>query len=181
MRTAWGKIKIILKWFKKNFNILFFASLLKIIASHNPRSNVLLHMTDGDIENAQEILKNAFEDLKMLNLGIVISENGTTCLTLFNPFNGGDENKEFLVLEFDESNAEENFVTMKSFLSKRIKNLNRYQLRVNIFEFPMTSRKEENDEGELVQYSYVDGVTLQVLSERMNFEVLYVDSLDGVK
>jgi hypothetical protein len=155
--------------------------LLKIIASHNPRSKVLLHMIDGDVENAQEILKNAFHELKMLNLAIVLTQNEVINFVLYNPFSGENSTEEYLDLAFDEENVEKNFVQMKVFNEGRTVNLHQYPMRVNMFEFPMTSRKEESDDGDLAKYSYVDGVTLQVLSERMNFKIVYVDSPDGVK
>jgi hypothetical protein len=46
--------------------------LLKIISTHNPRSKVLIHLTDGDMDNAKDVLRSAFDDLKMLNLAIVL-------------------------------------------------------------------------------------------------------------
>lgn len=150
--------------------------LLKIIGSHNPRSKVLVHMIDCTVENAKEILKNSFDELKMLNLAIVLTQDEIINFVLYNPFSD-----EFLDLAFNLDNVQHNFIKMTDFINDRIINLNQYPLRVNIFEFPMTSRKEENEDGGLTKYSYVDGATLHVLSEKMNFKIIYVDSLDGVK
>jgi hypothetical protein len=100
---------------------------------------------------------------------------------MYNPFAGDKEERqpEYMVLEFDLFTAPDNFPLMKQFVNDRISNLHQYPLKVNIFDFPMISKKEEDDTGTVIQYSYVDGETVRVLSERLNFTIIYFDSPDG--
>jgi hypothetical protein len=159
--------------------------ILKIIASHNPRSKVLVNILDGEIDDSKEVLKSAFDELNMLNIAIVMmtqSEDGgevSVNLILYNPFNTRDP--EYLVLEFNPFTAEENFEKMRRFVELRLTNLHQYPLRVNLFDFPMVSKAEYDDNNEITRYSYVDGETVQIIGEKMNFSVIYVDSSDGVQ
>lgn len=162
--------------------------ILKIIASHNPRSNVLVNILDGEIEDSKVVLKNAYDELNMLNVAIVMmtqNEEGELLvyLILYNPFCGSKDNREpvHLVLEFNPTNAEENFDQMRQFLSERLSNLHEYPLRVNVFDFPMVSKAERGHNGEVTHYSYVDGETVQIIGEKLNFTIIYVDSGDGVQ
>ncbi|KAG5671678.1 hypothetical protein PVAND_001866 [Polypedilum vanderplanki] len=161
--------------------------ILKIVASHNPRSKVLIHVLDGEIDDSKEVLKNAFDELKMLNLAVVMmtqSDDGKMIvnLILYNPFCGSKDNRqpEYLVLNFDLTNAEENFDKMRKFVDERLTNLHEYPLRVNLFDFPMVSKAVYDDNDQISHYSYVDGETIQIIGEKMNFTIVYVDSNDGI-
>lgn len=162
--------------------------ILKIISSHNPRSKVLIHILDGDIEDAKIILKGAFDDLRMLNLAIVMfteEDDGRYLvdLILYNPFCGDRETRapQFLLLDFQPENSEENFNKMRHFTDQRITNLHQYPLRVNVFDFPMVSKAEHDDDNKITHYSYVDGETVQIIGEKMNFTLEYAESSDGVQ
>jgi len=71
----------------------------------NPRSRVLILMDDGDYENAEKVLKVAFEDYKMLNVAVsMFYHNSVLTFCLYNPFAGDAKVRrpEFIqVLEHD--------------------------------------------------------------------------------
>lgn len=167
--------------------------ILRIIGGHNPRSKVLLYVIDGNETDSQELLKIAYDDLKLLNLAILraqttyddvgIPAKVQLKMLLYNPFSGDKDNREpeYYTLIFTPFNVETRFNEMSKFLHERVTNLHQYPLRVNIFDFPMISKREVDDEGETKYYSYSDGETIRIIGEKLNFTILYEESEDGVQ
>lgn len=167
--------------------------ILRIIGGHNPRSKVLLYVVDGNETDSMGLLKDAFDDLKMLNIAIlmlkeVFDESEAPIrmnvrLILYNPFSGSKDNRipEYLKLTFTPFNIYRKFKEMKLFIAKRVSNLHQYPLRVNMFDFPMISKRETDENEEVIHYSYSDGETIKIIGEKMNFTVKYEESSDAIK
>lgn len=167
--------------------------ILRIIGGHNPRSKVLLYVTDGNETDSMDLLKIAYEDLKMLNLAVLminiekdeegISISGRVRIIFFNPYSGNKDIREpeYLRLTLTPFNLEGKFKIITKFIKDRVSNLHQFPLRVNIFDFPMISKREANENDETMYYSYSDGETIRIIGEKLNFNIIYEDSSDGIQ
>jgi hypothetical protein len=145
--------------------------IVKAIQSQNPRSKLLVLLENCTNDEAQEILREAFHKHKMLNVAVLLFTNEVELL-MYNPYSGTLKvrNPQFIKFRFT---SENDFDQMKIFMNERVRNLQGFPLKVNIFEFPMVSKPEYNDEGKISHYSYVDGEQLSVIAKSMNFKPIY--------
>ncbi|CAG9806483.1 unnamed protein product [Chironomus riparius] len=167
--------------------------ILRIIGGHNPRSKVLLYVTDGNETDSMDLLKTAYEDLKMLNLAVLminlekdeddVTIRGLVRIIFFNPFSGDKEIREpeYLRLTLTPFNLDGKFKVITKFIHERVSNLHQFPLRVNIFDFPMISKREADESDETMYYSYSDGETIRIIGEKLNFNIIYEDSSDGIQ
>jgi hypothetical protein len=161
------------------------------LSEYNPLSKVMLILTVNE-SVSQEILYNSFHNHRMLNIAILafpdisfsspvdldpaLLEEGLATLYAYNPYAETQETK-FLCISFSIFNVEEGLQEMKNFIRDRIQDLQGFDLPVSIFEYPMLSKIERDEEGNLDHFSYVEGDTLQTLAKVMNFKPKYVHTL----
>lgn len=110
------------------------------VAAINPRSKILTIVNDANFEKALELLQFGYESFKLFDNTImhcrqISNESDLLKVTLatFNPF---ADNFTIFYENFDENNLE---ITMKNFKSKiaeRLRNLNKYPLKVRANDHP---------------------------------------------
>lgn len=156
------------------------SEMLSLIASINPRTKLMIMITDCGDDESMKILREAFHKFCMLNVAILIikGEHGkepTLKLMMFNPYSGNEyyRKPKFVSFEFTTSNVMQQLTAMDNFIQTRLKNLQGFPLRVNIFDFPMVCKPVLGKNGKISSYTYVDGETLAILSRVMNFTPLY--------
>ena len=158
--------------------------MLKIVSSLNSVSKTMVFLYNEPEEKAQEILLKAFHRYKMLKSAVAlindVNENGkyiqtTVSVLMYNPFsdNSDGENLQMAKFQFSGANYFETFKDMKLFMENRLKNLQKFPFRINIFEYPMISKAERDGNGAITHFSYVDGDTLTSIAKCMNFTLVY--------
>lgn len=167
--------------------------MIKKLSDYNPLSKMMLILTAND-SVSMDILYKAFHDSKMLNVAILafsevsvsspvdldpaLLEEGLATLYAYNPYAAIKED-EFLSISFSIFNVEEGLQQMKDFIRLRLQNLQGFNLPVSIFEYPMLSKSEYDDQGKFTHFSYIEGDILQTLAKIMNFNPKYLKTSAG--
>lgn len=181
---------LVTEGFLINSKVIELPEMLTKIALHNPRTKLLVILFGENEAAAQKILYEAFHDLKMLRVSVLllngILENGNRVntsvnLVMYNPYSGDKNTRkpQFINLDFTFSNQQDRLKEMKVFSDKRIKDLQGFPLKINIFEYPMISKKILNKHGKVSHYDYVDGDTVSTFSKLMNFTAVYEFNCDS--
>jgi arsenate reductase-like glutaredoxin family protein len=155
--------------------------LIKIISSQNSLSKLMILLLNGTHEEAREILDEAFQVYKILNVAVLLTdENSLIELVMQNPY-GKVKTPQIVTYKFssNDEDAQRNIFKMKKFMKLRVKNLNGHSLKVNIFDFPMISKVERDKSGKISHYSYVDGDSLTAMAKIMNFTPIYDENVTG--
>lgn len=98
---------------------------------------MLLQIDEESFESAKEILKVGFEKHKILNVAVLVVSNNRISLCMFNPF---ITSSNFQCITFFESNFCEQLNEVHKFVKSRVGNLHKHPLRIDIFEYPLTSK-----------------------------------------
>lgn len=158
------------------------------LSNFNPRTNLMFSFDDADAKKSKEWLKIVYEKYKILNVAVVCYVPKMESLSVlefdvivcfYNPFS--EKLSDFLCLSFDLDNMKESLMKMKSFLRKRIENLQGFKLKVNIFEYKMKSVAVYSQKGELSRYTYPDGELLSSIAKNMNFTPVYLNNFGEAK
>lgn len=169
-------------------------ALLPNISSFNPRAKLLINLDLGTFKEAEELLKVAFFKHKMLHVAVFLFRSGfeegdyvssnNHSLCFLNPFEqnsvgnkGKGHFKCFNISKVDpEYNKEINI-----FVRKRVQNLHKFPLRIEIYEESLLSKAVRNERGDITNYEYADGDTVAHLAKRMNFTPIFVNINDSSK
>lgn len=158
------------------------SSTLRVIASHNPRTKVLALLDDSPVQETKKILHQAYHDFKILGVALINIRaeyldgqylKTAVELFMFNPFVMDDSS--LVTFKFTQTNAGQVLADFDQFISSRARNLHMFPVRVSIFDYPMVSKPEYDENGRISHYSYVDGETIATMAKYMNFTPLYVE------
>ena len=160
------------------------------LSKQNPKTKLLINVDKLGVEESKEIIQNAYDKFKMLNVATIshVLEfedeklvGVTIVFCLYNPFSGSKEerNPEFQCWDITSDNVQQFFTEMQDFLRMRVKNLQGYPLKISIFEHEMVSLPINDEEGELVSFTYPDGEITSALARCMNFTPVYEQLFDG--
>lgn len=181
---------LVTEGFLINSKVIELPSIIKSIALHNPRTKLLVILFDENEAAAQKILFEAFHDLKMLLVSVLLLNgilenldkvNTSVNLIMYNPYSGNKNTRkpQFINLDFTISNQQDRLKEMKVFSEKRTKNLQGFPLQINIFDYPLISKKILNKNGKTSHYDYVDGDTVTTFSKLLNFTPVYDNNCNG--
>jgi len=146
-------------------------NILPVIAKTNPRVKLLFQLTDGDYAKAEKILRDGFHVHKMLEVGVMMSHHQRTMtFCSYNPF-AGDIN--FKCWNMTARDYKHSLPSIDDFIDKRIKNLQKYPLKIAIFENPNQVSSVKNKKGNITHYEYPDGDLIHQISIQMNFTPIY--------
>lgn len=167
-------------------------SILKLISSYNPRAKLMIQISPDAEGSSKTTLQEAYHDFKMLDVTIWTIQNQLDngkliaieiFLHFYNPFSGSENVRrpEFVSFEFTLKNVDEINAKIDKFIDARTRNLQRFPIRIDIFDFPMTSKAEYDRNGRLSHFSYVDGQVIECISKILNFTPIYIISPDNNK
>jgi len=150
-----------------------FASI-PVIAKNNPRSKMMIHLSQGTYENAERVLRDCFNNHKMLDVGVMMPfPNKVMIFCAYNPF-AGDLNvrhPEFKCWSMKKSTFDETLQPIINFFKDRRGNLQRYPLKVTVYHHPMLAVQVRDKKG--IRFGYPDGELINLLSMKMNFTPIY--------
>lgn len=164
------------------------------LSKFNPRSKVILNLIDVDLETMKEILKIGYHKYKLLNVATVLMvpqfaggsiaslKSITAYLCLYNPFAGNahERTPEVRCWSF-ENNVKEKILEMENFQAQRLKDLNKFPLKISIFEYEMKCVAVYDTNGNISHYTYPDGELISTVAKIMNFMPIYKPILEGPK
>jgi len=161
------------------------SSVLAQIAKMNPRSKVMIQITDGDLQMAKKILHDGFHINKMLDVAVAMSssQNKTMDFCLYNPFAGDGlkRSPQFKCWTLTLVNYMELLEEALIFIHNRVRNLQKYPLKVSIFQHSILALPIRNNNGRITGYDYPDGRLVYHLSHKMNFVPIYFHPSEIVK
>lgn len=130
---------------------------------------------------AKDYLVIGWEKFKILENAVLVTENSTIRICLYNPFYGNKTSRspKFYCQFIEYNNIWVVLRNVKEFVRERTQNLHEYPIKVNIFNFPMLSQAVYDASGNITHFSGINGNTVSVISEIMNFTPIYVASEDG--
>jgi len=146
------------------------------IAKHNPRMKLLIFLVNGSYEKAEKVLRDGYNNHKMLNIAILMAfYNHIITFCLYNPYAGDDKVRrpEFKSWNVTRSNYEEVLKPIEDFIENRVRNLQKYPLKVAIFTNAMHVWPIADGNGAITRYKYPDGDLIHLLSQKMNFTPIY--------
>lgn len=161
------------------------------ISKHNPRTKLIVNIVGTDLNagGAKDLIKLGFEKYKMLNVaGLMyyLKFNGEIFLgvdiifCLYNPFSDM-KNEQFKCLNLTAFNLEENLIEMENFLKYRLDNLQKFPLKIHIFEYGMKSVAVYDSSGNISHYTYPDGELISSIAKVMNFTPVYLPHDEGAR
>jgi hypothetical protein len=154
---------------------------LGMISKLNPRSKLMVFLSDETEKVAERVLFEAYHKFKMLTVAVTLindvyknegSVETTITVIMYNPF-AQTIYDQLVKFPISHQNILETCKQMDSFMMNRLRNLQGFPFRVNIFDYPMISKAVRNEQGKITHYSYVDGDTLTAIGKRMNFTPVY--------
>lgn len=156
-------------------------SALKLIGNYNPRTKVLALLYEMTPQEMKTILHQAYHDFKILGVGCInikveyLDGNLTPTIELYmsNPFVKNESS--LSIFRFTPQNVNQMLAEIDHFIETRVRNLKGFPLRISIFEYPMVSKPEFDENGKITHYSFVDGDQITALAKHMNFTPVYVD------
>lgn len=154
------------------------------LKTHNPKTKLMIHAIDLNVDQAKDLLRNAYEKYNLLNVaGLFITPNfkndvyvdSDVNLCLMNPFKADYElhGPAFKCIAFPLEDCDNELHEIDKFVKRRLKNLNGHKLKINIFDFPMVSKEEKG------KFTYSDGELVRLMAEKMNFNTIYIVPLSG--
>lgn len=161
----------------------FYAKVLK----HNPKTMLMFQLLDQSYDSAKEILRVGYEKYKILNVAVFVHIEKFTdgrpkgSLCMYNPFSGNDKVRtpDFHCINFTVVGFLQQLNEIGEFLKSRTSNLQRFPIRVDIFEYPMTCKAVYGPNKTIARYAYTDGELAHIASQMMNFTPIYITPLDG--
>jgi len=157
--------------------------ILPTIAKFNPRLKLMIHLTDGCLQKVEKILFEGFRDHKMLDVAATMFHNQTITFCLYNPFAGSRHIRqpELKCWNMTRITNEEQILEIKSFIAKRIRNLQKYPLKIAIYHQPMLASPVKDKDGKIRRYQFPDGDFAHQLSQRFNFTPIYFHTGGDIK
>jgi len=147
-----------------------FISISPQIAKINPRSKLMIQITDGSYGNAEKILHEAFHKHKMLNVGVMMFIHQSYAMTfcMYNPFM-----PEFKCWNMTSINYKESIQPIADYIGERIKNFHNYPLKVAAYRHSVLAMPIKNKDGIVSHYDYPDGNLIQEFAGKLNFKLIY--------
>lgn len=156
--------------------------VLKVISIHNPRTKILILMFESTVSDAKKLLQKAYHDLKMLRVACIVLKaqfvdgkyfNTLIDLILFNPFVGGEQN--VVAFNITAANYAQQIAQVNDFVKKRVQNLQGFPLRISMYEYPMISKPEFDENGKITHFSRAEGDHVSTIAKFMNFTPVYLE------
>jgi len=138
------------------------------IAKFNPRSKLLIQLTDGNAAKAKKILLKSFHDHKMLDVAVITNHRIYLC----NPFTG-TKPAIFMNWSIININLNESIQSISKFTKNRVRNLHKHPLKIAIYEHLSSAMPIRTKKGKLVGYNLPDGDMIHQLSISLNFTPIY--------
>lgn len=152
---------------------------LQIIAKANPVKKLMFQFEEQTFESAKEVLKIGFEKYKILNVAVLVidkhhqSSTPQSSMCLYNPFSF--QSPDFQCINFTTARFNEQLSDMEKFIRARVTNLQKYQLKIEIFPYPLVSKPVIDGNSKVLRYSYVDGANIDIIAKVMNFTPVYLE------
>lgn len=151
--------------------------------NNNPKSKIMIKLTDGSFKDAKKLLETAYDKYKLLSVAVLLEfENMVgvkSSLCLYNPFSGNEfiRSPNFHCINFTTSELSRQLQEISEFTNSRVSNLERFPLKIDIFSYPMVCKPVYDVKNESVlRYTYADGDLVNIMSQQMNFTPIFVAS-----
>lgn len=153
-------------------NDLFYPNMSR----YNPLAKILIITDEASRLEVRENLESGYKNFKILNNAILILNNSSSSICVYDPFYRHPKLKCWNITS---QNYKEIVAQIRKFSDMRIRYLQGFKLNVYMFNVPMTSLGIYNPDGSFSHYKYRDGEIIQIFSKLMDFRPNYIQPRDG--
>ncbi|KAG5670745.1 hypothetical protein PVAND_000986 [Polypedilum vanderplanki] len=147
---------------------------LEELSKYNTRMKILVIIMDKGFEDTEKLMKIAFEKFKMLNIAVLIFVNQEEFLCMRNPFSGNlnERKPEFKCWSMKDHEILQDEI--KNFIEDRISNLQKYPLKIDVYDQPLLCKLKRDRNGNIKSITYSSCEIVNVLAKKLNFQPIYV-------
>lgn len=149
----------------------------------NSNGRWMIFLTDLELKDVKNFLKDAWTNNKMLNILIILIDIKQLKFNVisYNPFILNDNEKRGQFWN-EELNADTKAIVLNyidDIFGTKVQNLHHYSLKVIMFESEMTAIPIFDDNRNITHYKYIEGVVIQMIQSYLNCSIEYLKPRDN--
>ena len=149
----------------------------------NTNGRWIIFLTDLNLEDAKDFLKDTWTNNKMLNILIIMAYTKQQKFNVisYDPFilNDDETRGQFWNEEVNTDTKIGVLNYIDGILKAKVKNLHQYPLKVIMFESEMTAIPIYDNNGKIKHYKYIEGIVVQMIQRYLNCSIEYLQPRDN--